>query len=155
MSYMLYRLHVFQPLGTIGMSGQYGYRSTVCCRHSRYTPKSGWNPRAGYPELECFPVRFQRGEWWQDVDNVLVQDASITYCPGYGLDSVYRNLTQADLIHMARENQNRRGGVLDLSAVTKDPKPRPGLWQSYYSNRDTRHLAEFVSPYPTTDPECE
>eukprot|EP00971_Amphidinium_carterae_P228185 4526294-Amphidinium_carterae.1 len=67
MSSMPYRLHVSQTLGTTGMPGQYGH---------------GLLPTLQIHSKVCFPVRFQRGEWWQDVDNVLVQDASIAYCPG-------------------------------------------------------------------------
>eukprot|EP00971_Amphidinium_carterae_P349127 6490860-Amphidinium_carterae.2 len=138
----------------------------VCCRHSRYTPKAGWNPRAGYPGLESFPIELPRQGYWQDVNNILTLSTTARpYCQGYGPDGVYRNLTQADVISLARSDQNRRGGVLISSVVYADdglplgvcvkhevpsvePTPNDVVW-------DARHMAEHVKPYALSDPESE
>eukprot|EP00971_Amphidinium_carterae_P322302 6405827-Amphidinium_carterae.4 len=37
---------------------------TICCRHSRYTPKPGsWNPRGGYPRLQDISETKLEEEW--------------------------------------------------------------------------------------------
>eukprot|EP00971_Amphidinium_carterae_P242568 4816124-Amphidinium_carterae.2 len=128
-------------------------QAVVCCRHSRYAPKAGWNPRAGYPGLEGFPIVLPRQEYWQDVDNILGSATNIPYFPGYGPDGVYRNLTQADLISLARSDKIRRGGVLCPSVESVGSGPES--LQFHKIVWDTRHMAERVRPYPIESPESE
>eukprot|EP00971_Amphidinium_carterae_P038017 747509-Amphidinium_carterae.1 len=54
--------------------------AVVCCRHSRFTPSSGWNPYGGFPMLDGFPKDVPKQERWQDIDNISV-NYGITYCP--------------------------------------------------------------------------
>eukprot|EP00971_Amphidinium_carterae_P174466 3458586-Amphidinium_carterae.2 len=44
----------------------YNKQITICCRHSRYTPRTGsWNPVGGYPQLaDVWDVRL--GEEWRE-----------------------------------------------------------------------------------------
>eukprot|EP00971_Amphidinium_carterae_P315005 6261845-Amphidinium_carterae.1 len=128
-------------------------QAVVCCRHSRYTPKRGWNPRAGYPGLEGFPIVLPKQEYWQDVNNILGSAANVTYCPGYGPDGVYRDLTQADVISLARSDQIHRGGVLS-SSVESTGSGSESL-QLHKIVWDTRHMAEYTKPYPIESPESE
>eukprot|EP00971_Amphidinium_carterae_P147153 2916105-Amphidinium_carterae.2 len=103
-----------------------------------------------------FPVRLPRQEWWQDVDDIIIPDNSITYCPCYSPDNIDRDPPPSDLLIMAREDKNRRGGVLVLSVGTNESEHNmTRLWQSHRADRDTRHMAEYVKRYPITDPECE
>eukprot|EP00971_Amphidinium_carterae_P107317 2126090-Amphidinium_carterae.1 len=136
-------------------------QAVVCCRHSRYTPRAGWNPLAGYPGLEGFPVELPRQEFWQDVDNIL-RTTSRPYCYGYGPDGVYRTMTQENVVSFARFDKIRREGVLgpatekaEVSMKKERMLKERADFHQQVNLWDIRHLAEYVRPYDIGTPESE
>eukprot|EP00971_Amphidinium_carterae_P274287 5443276-Amphidinium_carterae.4 len=89
--------------------------AVVCCRHSRYTLKSGCNPYGGFALIQGFPKGLPKQERWQHLNNVSV-DYGRTYCPGSGPHNVewtppptceYPPVTHAQILRLWGEDGGR------------------------------------------------